>query len=76
MNTYDKAWMSALWGRIGASVWSLLALLGVTITGAESADVMGKGSELIQSGWAFYAQAGALVAAILPIISKVREKRK
>ena len=68
--------MSALWGRIGASVWSLLALAGITITGAESADVMEQGTALIQSGWAFAAQAGTLIAAILPIVSKVRETKR
>ena len=73
--TYDAKWMSALWGRIGSSVWSLLALVGVTITGMESTAVMEQGSALIQSGWAFAAQAGALLAAILPVVSRIRDKR-
>ena len=76
MTTYDSAWMSALWGRIGTSVWAFLALVGITVTGSESSDIMAQGSSLIQSGWAFAAQAGTLIATILPLISKLRESKR
>lgn len=74
--TYDKAWMSAIWGRFGSFVWAALSLAGITIAGQQQQEIMSQGTTLIQSGWAFAGQAGSLIAMILSIVSKVREMRK
>lgn len=69
----DAAWMSAIWGRFGAALWSILALIGITIAAPDQQEAMNQGFELIKSGWAFAGQAAAFIATVLSIVSKIRE---